>query len=109
MKQYVLPSDFGDGLTAQAAEVIYEQMEKSGRVDEASVLSRFPDTQDQAQIAGIFHTLDQASSGRDREKAVRQTLVKVFAASPKKEVTDLNQVILRKKQEEKLRSLKIAL
>ena len=109
VKQYVLPSDFGDGLTAQAAEVIYEQMEKSGRVDEASVLSRFPDTQDQAQIAGIFHTLDQASSGRDREKAVRQTLIKVFAASPKKEVTDLNQVILRKKQEEKLRSLKIAL
>ena len=109
VKQYVLPSGFGDGLTAQAAEVIYEQMEKTGRVDEASVLSRFPDTQDQAQIAGIFHTLDQASSGKDREKAVRQTLIKVFAASGRGDVTDLNQAILRKKQEAELRTLKIAL
>lgn len=109
VRQYVQPSDYGDGLTARAAEVIYDQMEKNGKVDEASVLSHFPETQDQAQIAGIFHTLDQAASEKDREKAVRETLVKVFTASGAAASTDLNKVIQRKKQEAELRTLKIRL
>ena len=109
VKRYVQPSDFGEGLTAQAAEIIYGQMEQKGSVDEASVLSHFPDTQDQALIAGIFHTMDQASSGKDREKAVRETLFKVFSAAGSSAPKDLNQVIRRKKQEAELRTLKIAL
>ena len=107
VKQYVKIEDFGGGLTAQAAGVIYDQMEKKGRVDEASVLGFFPDAQDQSQIAGIFHTLDQASSDRDREKAVRETLIKVFSASGTG--TGLDEVIRRKRQEKELRSIRIPL
>ncbi len=109
VKTYVQPSDYGNGLTAQAAEIIYAQMEKASRVDEASVLSHFTDTQDQAQIAGIFHTLDQAASEKDREKAVRETLVKVFSAAGESSPMDLGQVIRRKKLEAELRGLKIEL
>lgn len=108
VKQYVQPSDFGEGLTARAAELIYAQMETKGRVEEASVLSHFTESQDQSQIAGIFHTLDQASSEKDREKAVRETLMKVFAAVDPG-AADLNRIIQRKKQEAQLRSLKISL
>ena len=109
VKQYVGPEDFGGGLTAQAARVIYGQLEKKGKVEEASVLSHFPEAQDQMQIAGIFHTLDQASTGKEREKAVRETLVKVFAASPAASPADLGKAILRKKQEAELRSVRITL
>ncbi len=109
VKKYVQPSDYGDGLTAQAAAVIYEQMEKKGKVDEAAVLSKFPDTADQTQIAGIFHTLDQAATGADREKAVRETLVKVFKASDAAASQDLKTAIQRKKQETELRTLRIVL
>ena len=107
--QYVKPQDFGGGLTAQAAEVIFRQMAQKGRVDEASVLSHFPEAQDQSQIAGIFHTLDQASTDRDREKAVRETLIKVFSASKAADPADLNEVIRRKRQESELRTIRIPL
>jgi DNA primase len=109
ISRFVKPEDFGDGLTGQAARVIYGQMQRKGSVDEASVLSSFPEAQDQTQIAGIFHTLDQASSGKDREKAIRETLIKVFSAAPSGDGTDLNQVIARKKQEAELRKLQIML
>ena len=109
ISRFVKPEDFGDGLTGQAARVIYGQMQRKGSVDEASVLSSFPEAQDQTQIAGIFHTLDQASSGKDREKAIRETLIKVFSAAPSGDGTDLNQVIARKKQEAELRKLQIIL
>ncbi len=109
VKQYVQPSDFGDGLTGQVAAVIYEQMEKKGAVDEAAVLNRFPDTADQTQIAGMFHTLDQASSSTERGKAVRETLLKVFQSSAAASATDLKVVIQRKKQETALRTVKLSL
>lgn len=109
VKKYVQPADFGGGLLTRAAEEIYAQMEHAGRVEEASVLSHFTDTQDQAQIAGIFHTLDQAASGKDREKAVRETLLKVFAASKTGSRTDLQQMIQRKKLEAELRTVKFNL
>jgi DNA primase len=107
VRKYVMPSDFGEGLTAQAAEVIYGQMEKKGQVDEASILNHFPEAQDQTKIAGIFHTLDQASSGKDREKAIRETLIKVFKASPAASASELSRVIARKKQETELRTIRI--
>ncbi len=109
VKKYIASSDYGDTLTGQAAAVIYEQMEKNGKVDEAAVLSRFPETADQTQIAGIFHTLDQAATGADREKAVRETLIKVFKAAAPDVITDLQQIVLRKNQEKELRTLKIML
>ncbi len=109
VKKYAAPADYGDGLTAQAAEVIYEQMEKKGKVDEAAVLSHFPEAADQTQIAGIFHTLDQAANGSDREKAIRETLIKVFKAAGQGPGSDLQKAILRKKQETELRTVKLPL
>ena len=109
VKQYVQPQDFGGGLTGRTAEIIYDQMEKTGKVEESWVLSHFTEPQDQSQVAGIFHTLDQASSGKEREKAVRETLIKVFTAADTGNVSDFNQVIQRRKQEAELRSLQILL
>ena len=109
VKKYVSKEDFGSGLTGQTAAVIYSMIEKHGRVDEAAVLSAFPDTQDQASIAGIFHTMDQASSKKDREKAIRETLIKVFASASQESTSDLRKAIGRKKQETELRSLRIPL
>ncbi len=109
VKQYVASSGYGTGLTGQVAAVIYDQMEKNGKVDEASVLSRFPDTADQTQIAGIFHTLDQAANGSDREKAVRETLIKVFRAADPGTMSDLKQAVRRKNQETELRTVRLGL
>ena len=109
VKQYVQPQDFGGGLTGRTAEIIYDQMEKTGKVEESWVLSHFTEPQDQSQVVGIFHTLDQASSGKEREKAVRETMIKVFTAADTGNVSDFNQVIQRRKQEAELRSLQILL
>ena len=111
VKQYVSAEDYGekDTLTARAAELIYDQMEKNGKVDEAAVLSRFPDAADQTVIAGLFHTLDPASSTAEREKAVRETLLKVYKAAPDASSTDLKTAVERKNREAELRKLKISL
>ena len=108
VKQYVGADDYGeeDSLTAQAAKLIYAQMEKNGRVDEAAVLSRFPDASDQTKIAEMFHTLDPASGGK-REKAVRETLLKVYQAAAPAENQDFRKVIERKNKEQELRTLRI--
>ena len=111
VKQYVSPDDYGDkdSLTARAAELIYEQMESSGKVDEAAVLSRFPDASDQTVIAGLFHTLDPASNTGEREKAVRETLLKVYQAAADPSSADLKAAVVRKNKEAELRKLKITL
>ncbi len=111
VKKYVSAEDYGekDSLTARTAELIYMQMERDGKVDEAAVLSRFPDAADQTRIAGMFHTLDPVSSQGEREKAVRETLLKVFSAASDNNGGDLQKAIERKKRETELRNLKIAL
>lgn len=111
VKRYVSAEDYGEegSLTRRAAELIYAQMESSGKVDEAAVLSRFPDAADQTRLAGMFHTLDPVSSGGEREKAVRETLLKVYRAAPAGEDRDLKKAIERKNKETELRNLKIVL
>ena len=111
VKQYVSAEDYGetDSLTGRVAQLIYDQMEKNGKVDEASILSRFPDAADQTRIAGMFHTLDPASSRTEREKAIRETLLKVFSAASGSAGGDLQTVIRRKNQEAQLRTLRITL
>ena len=111
VKKYVSSDDYGDkeSLTAKAAELIYEQMEKNGKVDEAAVLSRFPDASDQTVIAGLFHTLDPASTTAEREKAVRETLLKVYQAAADPSSGDLKAAVERKNKEAELRKLKIVL
>ena len=111
VKKYVSAEDYGekDSLTARTAQLIYAQMEKDGKVDEAAVLSRFPDAADQTWIAGMFHTLDPVSSQGEREKAVRETLLKVFSAASDNSEGDLQKAIERKKRETELRNLKIVL
>jgi len=111
VKRYVSVDDYGekDSLTAQTAALVYGELEQKGRVDEAAVLSRFPDASDQAAVAGIFHTMDPASSGTEREKAVRETLLKVFRAASDPSGSDLKKAIGRKMKENELRDLKIVL
>ncbi len=111
VKKYISADDYGDedSLTGRAAALIYAQMEKDGKVDEAAVLSRFPDASDQTRIASMFHTLDPVSSPAEREKAVRETILKVYSAAAKGGGNDLQQAIVRKNTETELRRLKITL
>ena len=94
---------------AELVIAVYEQMEKNGKVDEAAVLSRFPDASDQTVIAGLFHTLDPASTTAEREKAVRETLLKVYQAAADPSSGDLKAAVERKNKEAELRKLKIVL
>ena len=83
--------------------------ENSCKVDEAAVLSRFPDASDQTVIAGLFHTLDPASTATEREKAVRETLLKVYQAAADPSSEDLKAAVIRKNKEAELRKLTITL
>jgi len=112
VKRYLSVDAFGTGLAGTAAGIIYEQMEKSGKVDEAAVVSRFEEPEDQAKAAEIFHTMDMASGDTDRAKAIRETVRKVYeAASPAPDDTrsEFARRIEKKKKVEEIRRMKVNL
>ena len=83
--RYVGAEDFGEAesLTGRLARLVYEQVERDGKADEAAILSRLQDTADQTQAAEVFHTMDRSATDTERSKAIAETLLKVYrAASP---------------------------
>lgn len=82
VKSYVSAKDYGGGLTGRIAELLYAQMERDKRVDEAALSSRFQEPSEQMAVAQMFHTMDPAYSVKDREKSIRETLTKVIRSAP---------------------------
>ncbi|MCD7981010.1 MAG: DNA primase [Clostridiales bacterium] len=78
---FVGPEDFTEEICRQAADALFEQYAK-GDVNPARIVSRFPDEEQQREVAGMFQTpIRPPDSGRDRQKALNETVRSVKLGS----------------------------
>ena len=94
---------------AQKAGEITEDDQKA---DEAAVIARFEDTQTQAKVAELFHTMDMAANDSERVKAIRETVRKVYEASPisrEEGANEMAKAVTRKQKLNQIRTLEVHL
>ena len=115
MKDLVPVEAFSDPLYRETAKLLYAQLE-SGEISEAAVLDHFPDIDDQARVAELFHSLPDVESGDELKKAVCENIIKVaesMASSEKgvqeNDLSKISQRIERKRMLEKLKRQGIAI
>ena len=112
VRKYLSADDFGEGVTGKTAELVFRQIESSGEVDTAAVLSRFEDPDDQQEAAQILCAPESTAPPSEIKKAVLETLRKVYQAAPVRtgEGQDaLAAAIQKKKNLEKIRNLDLRL
>lgn len=77
ISEYILPEDFSEGLYRTVAELLYEQHEKGG-INPAQIMDHFTDEEEHREVAELFHTkIRELSSSKEREKALKETVVRV--------------------------------
>ncbi len=109
IKPYITAQDFTEELYRQVAEQLFADFE-AGRFNPAAIVTRFPDEEEQREVAGIFHTrLVQLETQAEREKAFHDILCSVkknsyeyYSGKLGSDVSALNQVIAGKKALEEL-------
>lgn len=116
ISSYVDADDFTEGIYAQVASALFEQLESGEKLQPARIVSQFSDEENQRQVAEIFNATAQGmETDADWEKAVRETLVRVKKNSMEQkrramDPTDMNaltQVIEQKRQLQALEKLRI--
>ena len=70
------PEDFTNPLCREVADLLWEQM-KEGEIRPAAVIDHFPDEEDQAEVASMFHTEMQLEKEKDRENAFSDVLFRM--------------------------------
>lgn len=117
IKNYIGPSDFTEDLYHQVADVLFGQLEQ-GQVNPAKIVSMFEQEEDQRQVAALFNaTLKEVESKQEKEKALKETIVRVKANSIARhsqsmEATDmatLMQVVEDKRKLQTLEKLHISI
>lgn len=77
IKKYISPGDFTEELYRSVAELLFEQLSE-GRMEPASIVSRFTQEGEQRQVAALFSTkLDDIESKAGKEKALTDIVIKV--------------------------------
>lgn len=74
VKKYISPEDFMEGIYRQVAERLFADLEE-GKVNPASIISLFPDEEEQNEVATLFSTeVENLTTDKDKEKAFREIL-----------------------------------
>lgn len=82
------PEDFTNPLCREVAEKLWKQAENGG-INPAAVLDMFPDEEDQAEVASMFHTELQLEKEEDRKIAFFDVLCRM-----KREGLELRSAVL---------------
>lgn len=106
-------SDFKSEFYHKMAEVMYAQVEKTGKIEPAAVISRFEDEQEQTRAADVFfeNTLSELST-QEKEKALNEIVRKIREHSlsyDAEHTSDLKLLQKIYKEKEELKKLKIRL
>ena len=89
IRRILEPEDFTPGLYREVAEMLYGQYE-AGERSPAQIISRFQDEEKQREAAALFHTrLEELEGEADQEKALREILRRVKAASLERQMEAL--------------------
>ncbi len=77
INKYIQPSDFTKPIYQEVAKLLYEQYE-SGEVNPARIISCFTGEEEHREVASLFHAeIQNISTKEEREKALKETLIKV--------------------------------
>ena len=107
---YLSPEDFSPELYRQTASMLFAQ-QKEGTVNPAKIISTFEDEEKQRLVAAMFHmNLGESLSDQDREKALRETVLRIKQNSIAERTKELDpsdmeglkKIISDKKQLEKI-------
>lgn len=110
---YITPEDFVDDLYHRAAEQVFSQHAEGG-VQPARILLAFPE-EEQNDVVALFHaTLEHIETPEEREKALRDALIKVkqnaivsrTAATEPGDLKAVDQAIRDRKDLEKLKTIR---
>lgn len=77
IREYITPEDFTEELFRRVAQMIYDQKEAHA-LNPAQIISCFPDEEEQREVAALFHaSIDGTENRAEREKAVKETVIRV--------------------------------
>ena len=100
--------DFIDEPYHEVARCVYEQLDLSGKVDAASILSKFEDVEMQSKVAGIFHKEVDEEGAKDRAiNEVVHVILKASLDKRSRNATGIEEVQKLLEEKKKLQQLHI--
>lgn len=118
IKKYIVPQDFTEEIYHKVAELLFRQFEESGEANPAKIVSMFPDEEEQKEIAALFNArIHEVESKEDREKALKETIIRIKQNSIKyrsghlapTDMAGLMQLVTDKRDLEELEKLHISI
>ncbi len=81
ISSYIIPEDFTGEIYRKVAELLYQQYEE-GEANPARILDHFTEEEEHREAASLFHTrIRELTTPEEREKALKETMVRVKAHS----------------------------
>lgn len=81
ISSYIIPEDFTGEIYRKVAELLYQQYEE-GEANPARILDHFTEEEEHRETASLFHTrIRELTTPEEREKALKETVVRVKAHS----------------------------
>ena len=81
ISSYIIPEDFTGEIYRKVAELLYQQYEE-GAANPARILDHFTEEEEHREAASLFHTrIRELTTPEEREKALKETVVRVKAHS----------------------------
>ena len=78
IKGLITVEDFTEELYHRVATELFAQYEADGSVNPAQIISRFPEADEQKEIAGLFNArIHEIANKNDREKALKETIIRI--------------------------------
>jgi len=78
IKGIITPRDFTEDLYKQAAELLFDQYEKEGKVTPAKILNHFESKEEQKEAAALFSLeLSSEMGSKEKEKALNETVQRI--------------------------------
>lgn len=78
IKGIITPRDFTEDLYKQAAELLFDQYEKEGKVIPAKILNHFESKEEQKEAAALFSLeLSSEMGSKEKEKALNETVQRI--------------------------------
>lgn len=116
--RYITPDDFTEELYGRVAKLLFEQYKNTGEFNPARIVSMFENEEEQREIAELFNArIHEVETKEDREKALRETIIRVKENSIKHrgdnlepaDMEGLMKLVQEKKALEELQKLHIVM
>ena len=77
IEEYLGAEDFTEDIYQKTAQILFEQYHRDGKVNPAQIINLFGE-EDQSEIASLFHArIAKVETKADREKALKETILRV--------------------------------